>query len=84
MSWYKKKWKDKLPGGLADKRTPNDFEKSQIEKGKEVEFEHSDDPEIAREISMDHLEEHPEYYTGLEHMENLLTDLEKRKKKNIK
>ena len=51
-----------------------------MEKGKSVEFEHTDDPEIAKEITMDHLEEFGEYYTGLKNMENLLKDLKKRKK----
>ena len=40
MNWYKysKKWKDKIPGGNADGLTPQDFEKSQVERGKEVEI----------------------------------------------
>ena len=81
MNWFKqaKKWKEHIPGGRADGKTPDDYEKSQIEKGKNVEHEHTNNPDTAREIAMDHLEEHDEYYTGLEHMENLLTDLEKRK-----
>ena len=33
------KWKDKIPGGMADNKSPKDFEKSQVEKGKDVEFE---------------------------------------------
>ena len=82
MNWYKKskKWYDKIPGGRADKKTPADFERTQVEKGKDVEFEHTDDPDTAREIAMDHLEEHKEYYTGLKNMENLLGDLERREK----
>ena len=82
MNWFKKakKWKDNIPGGRADDKTPDDYEKSQMEKGKSVEFEHTDDPEIAKEITMDHLEEFGEYYTGLKNMENLLKDLKKRKK----
>jgi len=83
MNWFKqaKKWKDKIPGGRADGKTPADFERSQVEKGKEVEYEHTDDPDTAREIAMDHLDEHGEYYTLLEHMEGSLKDLEKREKK---
>ena len=82
MNWFKKakKWKDKLPGGNADNMTPSDFEKSQVEKGRAVEFEHTNDPDTAREIAMDHLEEHQEYYTGLKHMEEMLSEIEKRKK----
>ena len=43
---------------------------SQLEMGMEVEKEHTDDPEIAREIALDHLNEIPDYYTlllGMEH-----------------
>ena len=83
MNWYKKskKWEEHIPGGIADGKKPSDYEKSQIEKGKSVEFEHTDDPDTAREISMDHLEEHKDYYIGLEHMENMLSGIEKRRKK---
>ncbi len=83
MNWYKiatkEKWKDHLPGGFADKKNPDNFDKKQVEKGKNVEFEHTNDPDIAREISLDHLNEHPAYYYGLKHMEKLLTELEKDK-----
>jgi len=41
---------------------------------------HTDDPDTAREIAMDHLEEHDDYYIGLEHMENMLKDIEKKNK----
>ena len=83
MNWYKesKKWKDHIPGGYADGKKPSDYEKSQVERGKEIEFEHTDDPDTAREISMDHLEEHEDYYVGLEHMESLLEEMEDREKK---
>jgi hypothetical protein len=81
MSWYKiAKWKDKIPGGNSDNKSPKDFEKSQVEKGKKVEFEHTDDAETAKEIAIDHLEEHEDYYVGLEHMENALKEIEKRGK----
>ena len=76
-----KKWKDKIPGGNADGDKPSDYEKSQVERGKDIEFEHSDDPDIAKEIAMDHLEEHGDYYVGLEHMEDCLKEIEERNKK---
>ncbi len=77
MNWYKKakKWKDHIPGGRADKKTPADYNKKFVEKGKKIEFEHTDDPDTAREITMDHLEEHKDYYNdknGLPAMENKL------------
>jgi hypothetical protein len=77
---FANKWKDKLPGGLADKKDPSDYEKSQVEKGKNVEFEHTNDPDVATEIAMDHLEEHKDYYIGLDSMEEMLRKLEKRNK----
>jgi len=86
MNWYKfsKKWKENLSGGNADGKTPKDYESSQIEKGHAIEFEHTDNPDIAKEITMDHLEEHKDYYTGLKHMENMLKEIEQREKKNKK
>lgn len=76
----KEAWKDKLPGGLADKKKPSDFNKKSIEKGKQVEYEHTDDPNIATEIAMDHLEEHKKYYPELKKMEKKLEKEEKKKK----
>lgn len=60
---------DKIPGGLADNKTPADFNKAQLAKGIEVELEHVNDRALAQEIAMDHLVEDPEYYTKLERME---------------
>ena len=57
------------------------YNKSQLEKGKEVEMEHHKGPDVAEEIAKDHLEEHEDYYIGLKHMENMLSDIEKRKNK---
>ncbi len=83
MNWYKiaKEWRDKIPGGNANGDTPADYEKSQVEKGKKVELEHSKDPDIAEEIAIDHLEEHDDYYIGLEHMEETLKEIEDRDKR---
>lgn len=77
MNWYKKanKWKDNIPGGRANGKTPSDYNKKNIEKGKNIEFEHTDNPNTAREIAMDHLEEHGTYYDdniGLPNMEDRL------------
>ena len=62
MNWYKRAWRDHIPGGMADKKKPTDYERSQVEKGKKIEFEHTSNPDTAREIAMDHLEEHKGYY----------------------
>lgn len=61
--------KDKLPGGLADKKDPKDFDQKQLAKGIKVELEHTSDETLAQEIAMDHLTEDPMYYEKLEKME---------------
>jgi len=82
MNWYKKaeKCKKHIPGGNADNRRSSDFDQKELSRGKKVELEHTKNPDIAKEITMDHLEEHKDYYTGLEHMENMLSDMKKKKK----
>lgn len=78
--------KDKLPGGLGDKSKPSDFDPKEVAMGVEVEMEHTDDPDIALEICLDHLKEDPKYYTKLKrvhkegimdigHFVNLLEDI---------
>lgn len=44
--------------------------KEQLEMGKEVEKEHTTNPEIAEKITRDHLAEIPDYYTHLKEMED--------------
>ncbi|MFA6000106.1 MAG: DUF5661 family protein [Candidatus Paceibacterota bacterium] len=46
--------------------------KDQIEKGIEVEQEHTSNKLIARKIALDHLYEFPNYYTALDTMEEML------------
>lgn len=53
---------DKMPGGVADNMTPELFDQEQLAIGTMLELEHTDDPELAREIAMDHLAEDPDYY----------------------
>jgi hypothetical protein len=60
-----RKWKDKLKGGKADNKTPDDFPEDDIIIGTKVEREHTDNPDIATEVAMDHLEENPDYYDEL-------------------
>ena len=62
-------YQDRIPGGLADERTPEDFDPEALAKGIKVEMEHTDDPVLAREIAMDHLTEDKEYYDKLAKME---------------
>ncbi len=61
--------KDKIPGGLADKKKPSDFDKKKLKQGVKVESEHTSDKEIAREIAMDHLTEDKDYYKKLKTIE---------------
>lgn len=57
---------DRLPGGLADKSKPSDFDPEQLRMGIAVEREHvGNDKALAREIAMDHLKEDPKYYSKL-------------------
>jgi len=71
------KYKDKLKGGLADNYTPDDFDKNELEIGKTVELEHTNNPDVATEIAMDHMIESKDlknnnggkYYDKLEDME---------------
>lgn len=69
-SFHKLAFKDKLPGGLADKKKPSDFNPIQLRKGIKVELEHTDDKRLALEIAMDHLTEDPKYYDKLEIIES--------------
>ena len=62
-------WEDQISGGLADKKTPKDFNPVELEKGVKVEMEHTNDPKLAKEIAMDHLTEDPDYYKKLAKME---------------
>ena len=70
---------DEIPGGLGDDKTAQDIAdkfdvsiedvEKEIEMGIEVEFEHTDDKDKAKEIAIDHLMEFPDYYTRLDKME---------------
>jgi hypothetical protein len=71
---------EKLPGGLADGKEDEEFCPKQIEKGLEVEKEHTPDKEIRKEIAKDHLVENDKYYDHLEKMEK---EMDKDKKANF-
>lgn len=70
---------DTIEGGLSDGMTVEDIAEKhgvsvddilkQIKRGIEVEYEHTNDREIATEIAMDHLVEIPNYYDCLDKME---------------
>ena len=55
----------KLPGGVGDNTPTHSVDPVQLSLGVQIEMEHTNDPEIAKEIAMDHLTEDPEYYSKL-------------------
>lgn len=59
----------KLHGGRSEGHSPAEFEPRALVMGSMHEMEHTDDPETAMEIAMDHLIEHPDYYEVLSAME---------------
>jgi hypothetical protein len=77
--------KEHISGGLADHKTiydllqkhyPDGYSKEQkkallhqLEMGKKVEMEHTNDIKIAAEITKDHLSEDPKYYNKLKKIE---------------
>lgn len=67
--------KDRIPGGLADKAKPEDFDTEQLKAGLKVELEHTSDPAIAIEIAMDHLTEDADYYKKLRTIEATVNEL---------
>ena len=55
----------KLPGGVGDESTTDQVDPTQLSIGIQIEMEHTNDLDIAKEIAMDHLTEDPKYYTKL-------------------
>jgi hypothetical protein len=56
---------NKLQGGVGDITNTSKVDPVQLSLGIQIEMEHTNDPEIAKEISIDHLTEDPEYYSKL-------------------
>lgn len=67
--------------GLAKKKgiTWKDVSIRQLMIGIKIEKEHTSDPRVALQIALDHLAEHPNYYTALRKMEKELTAQEEKK-----
>lgn len=59
-----------IPGGRGEGKPFSGVNPSQLDRGTEVELEHTPDRGVAREIAMDHLTEIPDYYTRLDRMES--------------
>ena len=55
----------KLVGGVGDATAKSDVDPVELAMGMTVEMEHTNDPDIAAEISLDHLTSDPKYYTKL-------------------
>ena len=64
-----KDFKDQLKGGRSDGKDITKYDVKQILLGIKIEQEHTTNKMIALEITMDHLEEIPDYYTRLIEME---------------
>lgn len=64
-----KDFKDQLKGGKADGKDITKYDLKQILLGIKIEQEHTTNKMIALEITMDHLDEIPDYYTRLIEME---------------
>jgi len=83
---------DKIPGGMADDMTPEDLAKhhdvpveeikKQLDIGEKIEKEHTDDEDVAKEISKDHNFENEKYYDNPEGTD--LVDMEKEAEKDKK
>jgi hypothetical protein len=81
----KRKRKERVPGGLAAGMRPSDFDIEQLSRGIEVEMEHTPDWRVAREIAMDHLVEHPDYYDYLDAAEERMErGLEPNRRKKVR
>jgi predicted nucleotidyltransferase len=72
--------RDQLKGGEGDKLRPEDVNPKELRKGIQHEMEHTEDPDVAEEIALDHLAEDPLYYTHLDRMEREVMKLEVRLK----
>jgi hypothetical protein len=64
-----KDFKDQLKGGKSDGKDITKYDLKQILMGIKIEQEHTSNKMMALEITMDHLEEIPDYYTRLQEME---------------
>jgi hypothetical protein len=64
-----KNFKDRIPGGNADRKPIISYDLKQLLDGIKSERDHSKDNMLALELAMDHLEVIPDYYTRLARLE---------------
>ncbi len=76
-----KNFSDTLKGGRADAKEITKYNLTQLLMGIKVESEHTTNKMIALEVTMDHLEEFPYYYTRLDKMEKEMEEEQKAKGK---
>ena len=57
---------NKLPGGVGDDKKPSDFPKGVLDGMYEEEKIHTNDPDIATEMAVDHLTQDKDYYKKLD------------------
>ena len=69
---------EKLHGGKGDNKPDDDFDAADLAEGIKVEREHTDDPQVAKEIAKDHLSEFPDYYKRLGRMERRMKRMKER------
>ena len=60
--WSRITRKRGIPGGLAEGMDASQFDPAEVAAGILVEMEHTNDPVLAQEITLDHLAENPAYY----------------------
>jgi hypothetical protein len=60
------KYTNKLPGGVGDDKKPSDFPKGVLDGMYEEEKIHTNDPDIAKEMAVDHLTQDKDYYKKLD------------------
>ena len=60
-----------IPGGNAEKAStkPSDVSAQELDAGRKIEEEHTDEPAKTTDIALDHLTEIPDYYRRLKAME---------------
>ncbi len=76
-----KNFSETLKGGRADSKDITKYNLIQLMMGIKVESEHTTNKMVALEVTMDHLEEFPYYYTRLEKMEQEMEQEQKAKNK---
>jgi predicted Fe-S protein YdhL (DUF1289 family) len=62
---FKNKNGKKVPNCVKETKELESFDPKELEMGKKIELEHTDDSETAERIAKDHLREVPDYYTKL-------------------